>query len=269
MTNEKTEETIDAEFTVKSTKVNPKEKIKNLFNKISEKIVPKNKWIRRFVTLTLVLLIVAVTIDYIEQIYSQHLINVKRAQLIAQDAKTSEMFRLEKQKDDISKMARSQIVSLPTDGIMVIYNLKENSFPLEYRNRITEWAKRQGYDGIVFGRIQPQFNGGVVYTSYSGRNEVPLEYVTERLRKAGCKNAISVMGNRSNFWLPYPFTYQIDGDLNFYKSKGINAAGLFKITNDKIIFEAKNFKGVLKDGKLSVALSDKKPWRQFEEESSK
>jgi len=216
----------------------------------------------KFLTLIAIasLIIMATTIRDFENRFNHHLSLIQEARQIELDKKVADQARYEMQKNENARIARSQVVSYKNDNFTIIHNADEDKFPLEYRNRLSEWAKKQGYDGIVFGRLQPLFEGGVKFATYSGKNEIPVDYVVEKLRLNGCKNVISVMANKTEFWLPYPFTYQVNGDFKVYETGAITAAGLFNIIDNKVKFVGDNFKGTLDDGVMSVKLSDNNPW---------
>ncbi len=204
--------------------------------------------------------IMAVTIRHFENRFNHHLAMIQDVHQIEINKKIADQAYYEMQKNTDARVARAQVVSFKNDKFTIIHNADEDKFPLEYRNRLSDWAKDQGYDGIVFGRLQPLFDGGVKFATYSGKNEVSVDYVVEKLRLDGCKNVISVMSNRTKFWLPYPFTYQVNGDFRAYETGAISAAGFFNIIDKKIKFVGDNFNGTLKDGKMSVKLTDNKPW---------
>jgi len=231
----------------------------NLFVAISNSLKRyKFRWACVFMVLAIV--VAANIFENIEERYNVRLAKIEQAQQDMIDAKVAAKAKYEMEKNENARIAKAQVVSIKNDKFTTIYNAYEDKFPFQYRLRLAEWAKEQGYDGIVFGRLQPLFDGGVKFATYSGKNEVPVDYVVEKLRLNGCKNVISVMSNRDKFWLPYPFTYQVDGDLKVYESNGISAAGFFSITDDKIKLVSDNFDGTMKGDKFSAKLSDNKPW---------
>jgi len=223
----------------------------------------------------LVLIILATVIGMgsaiknVENRFDYHLALIQQAHQLEMDKKVADLAQYEMQKNETERVARSQVVSYKIDKFTRISNADEDKMPLEYQNRLAEWAKDSGYDGIVFGRVQPMFDGGVKYATYSGKNEVPIDYVVEKLRKNGCENVISVMSNQSKFWLPYPFTYQVNGNFKVYETGAITAAGFFNIIDSKVKFEGDNFKGTLNDGKMSVKLTDINPWEIAESKEIK
>ncbi len=201
---------------------------------------------------------------YIQQRFDHHLTRITTERLEVEAVKMEEavkekiQFELAQQKE--TKLAKKQVIVNKENGFTTVFNAAEDTIPATYRTLLTTWAKEKGFDGIVFGRIQPLFNGGVKFATYSGKNSVPLDHVIESLQLAGVTNAISVMSNKTEFWLPHPFKYQVNGDLKIYETKGFNVAGWFSIIDKKIKIIADNFEGTLDDGELTVVLKDYEPW---------
>ncbi len=201
---------------------------------------------------------------YIQQRFDYHLTRITSERLLTEAVKMDEavkekiQFELAQQKK--SELDKKQIVVKSENGFTTVFNAAEDTLPSTYRTLLSTWAKQKGFDGIVFGRIQPLFNGGVEFATYSGKNSVPLDHVIENLHLNGCNNAISVMANRTGFWLPHPFKYQVNGDLNIHQTRGLSVAGWFSIIDKKIKITADNFEGTLDDGELTVVLKDHKPW---------
>jgi hypothetical protein len=151
-----------------------------------------------------------------------------------------------------------QIVSVNDDGVLVVYNAAESSAINQHKNAITAWAKENGHDAIVFGRIQPSMDSGEMkFATNDGRNQVPLTTVFSVLEKNKRVDAVSFMSNRSNFWLPKPFTKQVDGVLKIYKTDGIQVAG-FSLLNGELRITSDNFDGTIEEGMIDGEFT--KPW---------
>jgi len=159
----------------------------------------------------------------------------------------------EKVADDyIADLQKKQIIATKMEGFTVVYNAAEDGIMSDVKTALTDWAKNQGYDGIIIGRIQESFDGeGVQFTTFSGKNAVPLKYVSERLAEMHCKNVVSVMYNKTDFAMPYPVTDQIFGDLRIFIDKGFSLAG-FGFTEDKVKIKSSNFSGRFDDGELDA-----------------
>lgn len=167
----------------------------------------------------------------------------------------------ELKRDQNIKAAKEQVVLAQGNGVKFIYNKNEDTMSDLYRGRFVNWAKKKGYDGIVFGQIQPMFDGAYKYATYSGHNMVSLDHVVEKLRLAGCENVISVMINRHNFPLPYPFKNQINGDLKIYE-RNIKFASIVPTWNSEIVIEADNFHATMDhDGNIVGGPIYQKPWQ--------
>jgi len=240
-----------------------KEKLQKWLNRFNDFLLRKD-WKMKVLYALIIVFLVAGTIQYFEARFNENMAELRHEKMIEDqiraktDAEMKNQYLSEKARAE--RAERAQVVSYTTDGFTVIHNAKEDKFPVEYRNRLSEWAKAEGFDGIVFGRIQPLFGGGIKYATYSGMNEVPMHYVVDELRENQCSNVISVMSNKTEFHLPYPFSYQTNGDFKIWQTKGISAAGFFNFIDPKIKFRADNFEGTLNDGELSVTLKDHKPW---------
>ena len=152
---------------------------------------------------------------------------------------------------------RQQVILKKESGIAVVYNASENSIVTDFKPALIVWAKEKGYDGIVIGRIQESFDRNYQFATHDGKNEVPIKYVVNKLNDVGCKNVVSFMNNKSSFWLPHPFTDQIDGELHMYESTGFKVSG-FDITDSKLKIRSDNFSAVVVDGAVDGDFS--KPW---------
>lgn len=165
-------------------------------------------------------LVFAVMVGYAYQVQERH------SQIVAERAK--------------------QITVGYQNGIPVLYNAEETASTDEIREAITTWAIENGYDSVVIGRIQPGFSGQYTFATTDGKNQVPLTNIMQKLKTIGSVKAASFMSNRSNFWLPAPFAFQIDGELKVEREEGMQLAG-FGIIKPKTILTADNFEAVIKD----------------------
>jgi len=158
---------------------------------------------------------------------------------------------------------KDQIVSYEKKGVTVIYNKDEDRLPDLYQGRFIKWAKGK-YDGIVLGQIMPEFEGGFKFTTYDGRNLVPMKYVVEKLKSAGCTNVISLMENKFRFPLPAPFTDQINGSLHVYE-RHVKFAGILPLGWKKeMVFtdDEGNFHVVMShNGKMKGGITTETPWQ--------
>jgi len=211
----------------------------------------RNKFAIIVVFLALATMIISIT--HFENRFDYHLSLIKNGHHMVSGEKVSDHIMI------------SQV-----DGIPSVFNAKDDLTELQ-RQLFTKWAKKQGFDGIVFGRIQTGFDGKIKFASSAGENAIPIELVTQQLLDNNCKNVLSVMSNKSNFWLPHPFTYQVDGELKVYETKAINAAGLFSVRDPKIKFKADNLKATLnlEDKDLKVKLKGFEPWELPVQEEAK
>ena len=157
--------------------------------------------------------------------------------------------QLKKDADASEKLKRQQVIAVTTKKFTVVLNALEvsTSMAASYVNLLTDWAKEKGYDGIVFGRIQPSHQSNkMLFATYDGDNGVPLDYVIEKLKDASATNVVSFMSNRESFWLPAPFTQQVDGILQYKKVNAVRIIGI-KLSNNKFKIRSKNFNGVIED----------------------
>ena len=162
--------------------------------------------------------------------------------------------------DEDIKAAKAQVIVDKRLGVVAIYNKKEDAMSDLYRGRFVKWAKEQGFDGIVFGQVQPMFDGSYKFSTYNGQNIVSLDHVVEKLKLKECKNVISLMENKSKFPLPFPFKDQIDGDLKIYE-KNVKFAGFIPTWNYEIVIKADNFYATMDhDGNIDGRTTTIKPW---------
>jgi len=154
--------------------------------------------------------------------------------------------------DYIADLQKKQIIATKMEGFTTVFNSAEDGIMSDVKTALVDWAKNQGYDGIIIGRIQESFDGnGVQFATFSGKNAVPLKYVSERLSEMRCKNVVSVMYNKTDFAMPYPVTEQTFGDLRVFIDKGFSLAG-FGFTEDKVKIKSSNFSGSFDDGELDA-----------------
>ncbi len=148
--------------------------------------------------------------------------------------------------DQQKELKKKQIIAITTHGFTVMFNAAEQSEFSTHINSMTIWAKAEGFDGIVAGRIQPShLSSEMMLATYDGKNAVPLDYAIEKLKDAGATNVVSFMSNRCNFWLPHPFTQQIDGVLNIYMSKGRMSIFGWSFFKSKLKLASNNFHGTI------------------------
>jgi len=148
--------------------------------------------------------------------------------------------------DKAKAAPRFKVVTLE-DGFTVVYNVDETN---QYVEAMSSWARSNGFDGIAVGRIQPSHTTDeMLFTTYAGKNPTSMDLVITSLIDSGVNNVVSFMSNRTDFWLPYPFTKQIDGEINIELSEGIVVAG-FSLTKKKIRITSNNFNGTISNDML-------------------
>lgn len=236
--------------------------IKKRYQAIRDSI--KNLYNKNRITLVIILCLMCVGASYklyikSRESYTRWQVKVVESQAEKARQELSQMEEARKAIERAENLKKQQVVSASLNDIVIVYNAAERSEITKYKDSIINWAKSNQFDAVVFGRIQPSFDGKVNYTTFDGKNQVPLNYVINVLEENGCENAISFMGNRTKFWLPSPFVKQIDGDLKFYTSAGVTVAG-FSLSASKLKVRSDNFFGSITEGTLNGSFD--KPWDQ-------
>ena len=119
------------------------------------------------------------------------------------------------------------IVSL-YENTAIIYNSEEVSPVLfGYTSAMVGLMEENGFDSIIFGRVNIPINGGPVeFTTIDGKNPIPLESIISVLRKKELKATFAMVDNSTGMGFPTPVTLWTDGHLTEEIKPGIKFAGI-------------------------------------------
>lgn len=179
--------------------------------------------------------------------YTEYMVinDTEQAEVAREELKTVDVVAEAEKRLELMKQ---QIIVTKNDGLTVVYNAADETIINYHQESLCNWAKEKEYDSIIIGRIQEPMDGGEMeFSTYDGKNRVPLKFVVERLEEMGCNKTVSFMFNMSNFTMPHPIVDQTYGKLRIYPSEGLKVAG-FALTADKLRITSSNFDGEIKNG---------------------
>lgn len=127
-------------------------------------------------------------------------------------------------------------------------------------SKIVDWAIKEKYDSIIFGRSYVTAGGASLWTDGINKDyDTDLEYLLEMVKKYDCHNTLAfIMGLDQTRVLPEPVTKSIQGQfitrtMAVYKYR-VWGYDLWNTNKFRTVFQADNFQAMITNGEVDFTV---------------